>query len=143
MTSSAAESAGFLGISEANVRVIRHRAIRQLRACMELRHDGAGGGCRGLFESDRPAVLMDYWLALLPASNEEAVEEHLLVCDRCGDRLREAIASPKASARWRARASLRVVVSDQFVQRAAETRPACARVRTFAPGQSMPVHRGG
>ncbi len=32
---SAAETAGFLGISEANVRVIRHRAIRQLRACME------------------------------------------------------------------------------------------------------------
>jgi len=32
---SAAEAAGFLGISEANVRVIRHRAIQQLRACME------------------------------------------------------------------------------------------------------------
>jgi RNA polymerase sigma-70 factor, ECF subfamily len=31
----AAEVAAFLGISEANVRVIRHRAIRQLRACME------------------------------------------------------------------------------------------------------------
>jgi len=31
----ASEAAGFLGISEANVRVIRHRAIRQLRACME------------------------------------------------------------------------------------------------------------
>jgi RNA polymerase sigma-70 factor (ECF subfamily) len=31
----AAEVAGFLGISEANVRVIRHRAVRQLRACME------------------------------------------------------------------------------------------------------------
>jgi RNA polymerase sigma-70 factor (ECF subfamily) len=30
-----AESARFLGISEANIRVIRHRAIRQLRACME------------------------------------------------------------------------------------------------------------
>jgi RNA polymerase sigma-70 factor, ECF subfamily len=30
----AAETAGFLGISEANVRVIRHRALRQLRACM-------------------------------------------------------------------------------------------------------------
>jgi RNA polymerase sigma-70 factor, ECF subfamily len=30
----AAEAAGSLGISEANVRVIRHRAIRQLRACM-------------------------------------------------------------------------------------------------------------
>jgi RNA polymerase sigma-70 factor (ECF subfamily) len=31
----ARETAGFLGISEANVRVIRHRAIRQLRTCME------------------------------------------------------------------------------------------------------------
>ncbi len=30
----AAETARFLGISEANVRVIRHRAIQQLRACM-------------------------------------------------------------------------------------------------------------
>ncbi len=26
--------AGFLGVSEANVRVIRHRAIHQLRECM-------------------------------------------------------------------------------------------------------------
>ena len=31
----AAESGKFLGISEANVRVIRHRAIKQLRECME------------------------------------------------------------------------------------------------------------
>ena len=30
----AAETARFLGISEANVRVIRHRAIQQLRVCM-------------------------------------------------------------------------------------------------------------
>jgi RNA polymerase sigma-70 factor (ECF subfamily) len=29
-----ADVAGFLGISEANVRVIRHRAIHQLRDCM-------------------------------------------------------------------------------------------------------------
>lgn len=29
--------AGFLGVSEANVRVIRHRAIHQLRNCMEAR----------------------------------------------------------------------------------------------------------
>jgi RNA polymerase sigma-70 factor, ECF subfamily len=29
-----AEAANFLGVSEANVRVIRHRAIHQLRACM-------------------------------------------------------------------------------------------------------------
>jgi RNA polymerase sigma-70 factor (ECF subfamily) len=30
-----ADVAGFLGVSEANVRVIRHRAIHQLRGCME------------------------------------------------------------------------------------------------------------
>lgn len=35
--SSALEAGRSLGISEANVRVIRHRAIRQLRACMEAR----------------------------------------------------------------------------------------------------------
>jgi RNA polymerase sigma-70 factor (ECF subfamily) len=32
-----AELASFLGVSQANVRVIRHRAIRQLRRCMEAR----------------------------------------------------------------------------------------------------------
>lgn len=31
----ARQSATFLGTSEANVRVIRHRALKQLRACME------------------------------------------------------------------------------------------------------------
>jgi RNA polymerase sigma-70 factor, ECF subfamily len=32
---SAGEAGRSLGLSEANVRVIRHRAIKQLRACME------------------------------------------------------------------------------------------------------------
>lgn len=32
-----ADVAGFLGISEANVRVVRHRAIHQLRECMGVR----------------------------------------------------------------------------------------------------------
>jgi RNA polymerase sigma-70 factor (ECF subfamily) len=31
-----ADVAGFLGVSEANVRVIRHRAIHQLRDCMRV-----------------------------------------------------------------------------------------------------------
>ena len=31
------EVAGALGLSEANVRVVRHRAIKQLRRCMEGR----------------------------------------------------------------------------------------------------------
>jgi len=30
-----ADVAGFLGVSEANLRVIRHRAIHELRKCME------------------------------------------------------------------------------------------------------------
>lgn len=34
-----ADLAGFLGLSEANVRVIRHRAIHQLRQCMGPRHE--------------------------------------------------------------------------------------------------------
>jgi RNA polymerase sigma-70 factor (ECF subfamily) len=34
-----ADVASFLGVSEANVRVIRHRAIHQLRACMGVRHE--------------------------------------------------------------------------------------------------------
>jgi RNA polymerase sigma-70 factor (ECF subfamily) len=34
-----ADAAGFLGVSEANVRVIRHRAIRQLRDCMGGQHE--------------------------------------------------------------------------------------------------------
>jgi RNA polymerase sigma-70 factor (ECF subfamily) len=34
-----ADLARFLGISEANVRVIRHRAIHQLRDCMERSHE--------------------------------------------------------------------------------------------------------
>jgi len=37
-------------------------------------------------------VLADYWLAMLDGSNEEAVEEHLFECDKCGERLRELIA---------------------------------------------------
>jgi len=33
-----ADVAGFLGVSQANVRVIRHRAIRQLRKCMGVKN---------------------------------------------------------------------------------------------------------
>src|SRR5690349_1402558 len=37
-------------------------------------------------------VLVDYWIAALEGSGEEAVEEHLFACDECGERLRELIA---------------------------------------------------
>ena len=75
-------------------------------------------------------VLMDYWLAALSAAAEEAVEVHLLACDECGDRLREAIALAEGLRELARSGSLQVVVSDQFVEHAAETG---LRVREYAP----------
>jgi hypothetical protein len=75
---------------------------------------------------------MDYWLAALPSAAEEAVEQHLMTCDACGDRLRKVI-SLSDSLRTLARSgSLQVVVSDQFVKHAVETG---LRVREYAPPQ--------
>ena len=76
------------------------------------------------------AVLMDYWLGLLPAAVEETVDEHLLSCDECGDRLRETIALAESLRALARSGSLQVVVSDQFVKHAAETGQ---RVREYAP----------
>jgi hypothetical protein len=77
-----------------------------------------------------PHTLMDYWLADLPSSTEEAVEEHLLSCDQCGDRLREVIALADGLRALARSGSLRVVVTDQFVQRATG---AGRRVREYTP----------
>ena len=66
------------------------------------------------------AVLADYWLAALADSDEEAVEEHLFECERCGDRLREVIALAEGIRNLAREGSLRMVVSDAFLQRAAE-----------------------
>src|SRR4030095_3288501 len=75
-------------------------------------------------------VLMDYWLAVLPPSAEDPVEEHLLACDECGDRLREAIALAEGLRTPARSGALQVVISDQFVKHAAETGQ---RVREYAP----------
>jgi hypothetical protein len=76
------------------------------------------------------AVLADYWLAALPGSEEEAVEEHLFGCEQCGARLREMIALGEAVRNLAREGSLRMVVSDAFVKRAAEEG---LRVRQYAP----------
>jgi hypothetical protein len=73
---------------------------------------------------------MDYWLAALPAAAEEAVEQHLMTCDGCGDRLREVIAMAEGLRALARSGSLQVVISDQFVKHAAETG---LRVREYAP----------
>jgi hypothetical protein len=65
------------------------------------------------------AVLADYWLALLAKPEEDAVEEHLLGCDPCSARLREVVALVDGVRRLAREGSLRVVVSDEYLKRAA------------------------
>jgi hypothetical protein len=76
------------------------------------------------------AILADYWLAALATAEEEAVEEHLLGCDRCGARLREVIALADGVRDLAREGSLRMIVSDAFLKRAAEEG---LRVREYAP----------
>ena len=75
------------------------------------------------------AVLADYWLGALAGAEEEAVELHLLDCDSCGARLREVMALAEGVRKIAREGSLRMVVSDAFVQRAAEEG---LRVRQYA-----------
>ena len=65
------------------------------------------------------SVLADYWLALLSGSDEQAVEEHLLACDECGDRLREVIALAEGLRALAREGSLRMIVSEAFLKNAA------------------------
>jgi hypothetical protein len=76
------------------------------------------------------ATLADYWLALLPGSEEETVEEHLLACDHCGARLREAISLVDGIRALAREGSLRMVVSETFVERATA---AGLHLREYAP----------
>lgn len=95
--------------------------------------DHGGVRCSNPVEA---ATLMDYWLALLPSTDEDAIEEHLMTCDACGNRLRQVI-SLSESLRTLARSgSLMVVVSDRFVKHVAETG---LRVREYAPARGESI----
>ena len=76
------------------------------------------------------AILADYWLAALAKPDEDVVEEHLLCCDRCGARLLEVIALAGEVRKLAREGSLRMIVSDTFLKRAAEEG---LRVREYAP----------
>lgn len=76
-----------------------------------------------------PTALMDYWVGVLPAADQDAVEEHLFGCDACGDRLRETIALADGLRSLARSGSLVVVTSDRFVKHAAES---SQRVRQYA-----------
>ncbi len=66
------------------------------------------------------ATLADYWLALLPQPEEDAVEEHLLGCDRCGARLREVMVLVDGVRALAREGDLRMVVNDAYLRRAAQ-----------------------
>jgi hypothetical protein len=76
------------------------------------------------------AVLAYYWLSALADPEEETVEEHLLGCDRCGERLREVIALAEGVRNLAREGCLRMVVSDAFLKRAAEEG---LRISEYAP----------
>ena len=76
------------------------------------------------------AVLADYWLALLDIPTEESVEQHLLGCDLCGHRLRDVLGLVEGVRDLARTGSLRMVVSDVFLERAAQ---GGLQVREYAP----------
>jgi hypothetical protein len=74
--------------------------------------------------------LADYWVGVLEGPEVEAAEEHLLGCDGCGARLRDVIALAEGVRNLARKGSLRMVVSDVFLRRAAEEG---MHVREYAP----------
>jgi hypothetical protein len=68
-----------------------------------------------------PAMLADYWIGFMAGAEEEAIEEHLFECDYCGHRLRQVILLADGIRKLALEGSLRMVVSDVFLQRAAES----------------------
>jgi hypothetical protein len=84
-----------------------------------------------------PAVLADYWLATLPAAEEEAVEAHLFECDACGDRLRGIIEIAEALRALARSGAVRVVLGEDFIRHAEET-GRHVRQYDIVPGQTVP-----
>jgi hypothetical protein len=76
------------------------------------------------------AVLADYWVADLTKAEEEAVEQHLFTCDDCGARLREIAALAEGIRGIAQDGTLFMVVSDEFLKRAAEQG---VRIREYCP----------
>jgi hypothetical protein len=76
------------------------------------------------------AILADYWLAALPSSEEESVEEHLFDCGECSARLAEVIALAEGVRALTGDANLLMTLSDEFVRRSAARG---LRIRQYAP----------
>ena len=76
------------------------------------------------------AVLMDYWLTELPAAEEDALEQHLMACGACGDRLDEVMALAESLRVLVRSGSLQVIIDEALVRRA---EGGGLRVREYAP----------
>jgi len=80
-----------------------------------------GGGTMKCTRPIDPAMLADYWIGIMAAPEEEAVEMHLFECDHCGDLLRQVIGLADGIRKLAREGSLRMIVSDVFLQRVAES----------------------
>jgi hypothetical protein len=76
------------------------------------------------------ATLADYWLAILPTGDGDSIEQHLFECDHCGARLRQVVSLLEGIRALAREGSLRMIVSESFVERAAA---AGLRLREYSP----------
>jgi hypothetical protein len=95
-----------------------------------------GGGTLKCARPLDPEMLADYWTGFMAEADEEAIEEHLFECDSCGDRLRRVIVLADGIRKLAREGSLRMVVSDLFLQRAAES-GLTVREYSVPPGGSV------
>lgn len=95
--------------------------------------DGKAAAPSGHFDPD---VLMEYWLAALPADQEDVVEQHLMACDACGDRLRDVIALADGLRSLARSGELQVIVDESVVTRARERG---LHVREYAPPRGASI----
>jgi hypothetical protein len=84
-------------------------------------------GCENPYDI---GTLADYWLALLAPAEEAPLEEHLLGCDECSGRLAELAALADGIKMLARHGTLRLIVSQSFLDRAAAQG---LRIREYAP----------
>ena len=82
------------------------------------------------------SVLVDYWLAELTPAEEERIEEHLLGCTTCSERLRDLIGLAGGIQTLARSGTVRTIVTSAFLERLALEG---LRVREYrvAPGGSV------
>jgi hypothetical protein len=64
-----------------------------------------------------PDVLADYWLAVLPAAQEQAIEEHLFACEDCSRRLQSTADLAAGIHTLAKQGNLPLIVTQDFLDR--------------------------